>query len=132
MATKQQIKIESIARMKKHQLPEYVIEDYTSKDKIYCSEKGKIRELSFEERIMVAGYEKESYCPVYHIIHSFGDFETYELLRTSFYEEDWQYENQNLNKGWLLVHSINKTIPEYSESGSIIVINLNGSLLRIY
>lgn len=132
MASRAEMKKEAINRMKRHGLSSDVIAKFENNNTLYCSEDGVLRELTGNERIMIAKFEKESYCLVYHLIHCHGKMETYELCRVSFYSEDWDYENSNIDNGWLLVRSENITKPEWSESGSIIIKESNGALTRIY
>ncbi len=132
MASKAQMKQEAVRRMYKHLLTPVVIEMFETKGIVVCSDHGKIRELTAEERIMVAQYEKNSYNLVYHVIHSFGQFETYELCNVSYYSEDWGYENDVIDRGWLIARSINITVPGNTESGSILIANNNGVLERLY
>lgn len=121
---------EAVKRMKIHKLSAEVIQKYELGE-VMCSEKGMIRECTDKEKKLIAAYEKESGCFVYHLIHAFANIgETYEILRVSNYVEDWSYENDGLELGQVLVHSINVTHPNWSESGSILVKKIEG-LLRI-
>ena len=131
MTNKGYMKKEAILRMEMHRLLPDAIDLYEEKDVICCSENGILRYLTEEEKEMVASYEKESGNLIYHIIHSFWDFETYELCQVSHYREDWEVERARLNAGWPLVYSVNITIPDYSETGGIATINSNGALIRI-
>jgi len=45
--------------------------------------------------------------------------------------EDWDYENEILEIGWSMAYTINETIPQFSESGFILLKNSNGILHRI-
>ncbi len=126
------MKNEAIKRMEKLSLDQLVINNLKKYNKLYCSENGEIVEVSKSIKERILEFQKESGCLVYHIIHAciFG-CETYELLQVSCYEEDWKFENEIMENGWVMVRSENETIPEYSESGSIRVQSLNGSLIRI-
>lgn len=129
---RQVAKEEAINRMKKLKIDNKVINVYKSFDQIFCSCKGNLHPVTDNETEMIKEFEDKYGNYVYHIIHSFSDIgETYELLYVSCYQEDWKWENANIDSGYLLVYAENKTIPEYSESGSIVVINVEGSLLRV-
>ena len=131
MANRIQMKAEAVQRMKMHGLLQDIIDLFNEKDILCCSENGILRYLTGEEKRMVAEYEKESGCLIYHIIRSHWDFETCELCQVSLYKEDWPIERDRLEQGWPLVYSVNLTIPDYSETGGVALINSNGSLIRI-
>ena len=129
---KDEAKEEAIKRMNKLNISSEVIDTYKSLDTIFCSCRGCLSPVSKEELQIVKKFESNFGNYVYHIIHSFSNIgETYELLYVSCYKEDWEWENANIDSGYLLVYAENLTIPSFSESGSIIVKNINGSLLRI-
>ena len=97
-----------------------------------CSENKKFIEVPAEILMELRAWEKKYYNLVYHVIHSYYlGFETYECLSVSFYSDDWSFENETLDEGWPMSHSINITVPEYSESGTIQVENIKGSLVRV-
>lgn len=125
-------KIEAIERMKKLKLPLNVISDFENDDTIYCSEYPHNRLINPKEKDIIDKYIEWSDCFVYHIIHSYSNIgETYELLTVSNYIEDWSYEHRYLEKGIILVYAENLSRPENSESGSIMVENIDGTLYRI-
>lgn len=126
------MKIEALKRMEKLSLDQSVIDDFQNNNELYCSENGKIDSVPSEIKDRALKWQQEFGCLVYHIIHAFiFGCETYEFLHVSCYKEDWDFENEILEDGWVIVRSENETIPEYSESGSIRVQSLNGSLIRI-
>lgn len=133
MENREIMKLEALNRMEKHHLLKICLLEFEHEDVLYCSDYPALRVLTDEEKKMVKKYEEESNCLVYHIIHSFSPNigETYELLRVSNYIEDWEYENQSLEKGQILVRAENITTPNFSESGSILVENYCGVLVRI-
>lgn len=123
-------KVEAAKRMTAHGLSAEVVHNYLFGE-IMCSENGKLRKCTEKEIDMIKEYEKESGCFVYHLIHAFANIgETYEFLRVSNYIEDWDVENQELEQGIILVHSVNVTHPNWSESGWIQIRKVEG-LLRI-
>lgn len=132
MANKKEMKQEAISRMQQLKIDSDVIELFSENDKLMCSENGKFVEVPAEILIQLRAWEKEYYNLVYHVIHTdYTGFETYECLSVSFYKEDWDYENARLNEGWPMAHSINVTIPDYTESGIVKIENYKGSLMRI-
>ena len=125
------MKTESIKRMKNLSLDLFVINEFQNNNKLYCSEMGKIVDVPSKIKDRALKWQKESKCLVYHIIHAFiFGCETYEFLSVSCYPEDWGFENEIMENGWVIVRSENETIPDNSESGSIKVENINGSLIR--
>lgn len=125
------MKTEAIKRMKNLSIDLFVINEFQKKNKLYCSDMGKIVDVPSEIKDRALKWQKKSRCLVYHIIHAFiFGCETYEFLSVSCYKEDWEFENEIMENGWVMVRSENETIPDYSESGSIKVENINGSLIR--
>lgn len=120
-------KVEAIKRMIIHDLPIEVINRFLA-DEVMISDQGMLRECTEKEKKMIEEYEQESGCYVYHLIHAIANIgETYEFLRVSNYVEDWDYENDGLDKGEVLVHSVNVTHPNWSESGTIFVKRKDGN-----
>lgn len=69
---------------------------------------------------------------IYHVIHSYANIgETYEYLYVSNYSDDWILESNLAARNIFYCYSENVTYPGQSEAGSILVENINGSLLRI-
>lgn len=119
-------------RMKKLSLDQFVINEFQNNNKLYCSDMGKIADVPSSIKNRALKWQKEHGCLVYHIIHAFiFGCETYEFLSVSCYQEDWGFENEIIENGWVMVRSENETIPDCSESGSIKVENINGSLIRV-
>ncbi len=129
---KSELKQEAIQRMQQLKLDDSVIELFQSSNSLVCSENGKFVEVPEAILQQLRTWEKEFNNIVYHVIHSklYG-FETYECLSVSPYPEDWEYENDRLKEGWPMSHSINITIPDFTESGTIKVEKFKGSLMRI-
>lgn len=81
--------------------------------------------------------EKEYDCLVYYGINSIVDimgdkmeFMTY--LIVSKHKDDWKYDLEGIPKGYVYTYTVNRTIPEYSEFGTISYKNLYGSIKRLY
>ena len=132
MANKKEMKQEAISRMQQLKIDSDVIKLFSENDKLMCSENGKFVEVPAEILIQLRAWEKKYYNLVYHVIHAdYIGYETYECLSVSFYKEDWDYENARLNEGWPMSHSINVTMPYYTESGIVKIENIKGSLVRV-
>lgn len=132
MANKKEMKQEAISRMRQLKIDSDVIKLFSENDKLMCSENGKFVEVPAEILIQLRAWEKKYYNLVYHVIHAdYIGYETYECLSVSFYKEDWDYENARLNEGWPMSHSINVTMPYYTESGIVKIENIKGSLVRV-
>lgn len=132
MANKKEMKQEAISRMLQLKIDSDVIKLFSENDKLMCSENGKFVEVPAEILIQLRAWEKKYYNLVYHVIHAdYIGYETYECLSVSFYKEDWDYENARLNEGWPMSHSINVTMPYYTESGIVKIENIKGSLVRV-
>ena len=131
IVTREEMKQEAIQRMKDIQMRNDVIDSFAN-GKITMSSKGNIFEVPQEKLEFVKEHEKEIGVMIYHVIHSFGNIgETYEFLFVSNYREDWDYERNMIKRNNLYCYSENITHPDWSEAGSILVENVNGSLLRI-
>ena len=132
MANKKEMKQEAISRMLQLKIDSDVIKLFSENDKLMCSKNGKFVEVPAEILIQLRAWEKKYYNLVYHVIHAdYIGYETYECLSVSFYKEDWDYENARLNEGWPMSHSINVTMPYYTESGIVKIENIKGSLVRV-
>lgn len=131
IVSREEMKQEAIQRMKNLQISDGVINSF-SNGKITMSSKGNIYDVPQEKLEFVKEHEKEIGVMIYHVIHSFGNIgETYEFLYVSNYREDWDYERIMAKSNVLYCYSENVTHPDWSEAGSILVENVNGSLLRI-
>lgn len=124
------MKREAIRRMKKLGLNEECIEKF-KKGKLQMSLQGFLFDLSPDIKKMVEEHEKELGYIIYHVIHSYSNIgETYECLFVSNYANDWIYERDMIKNNIVYAWVINKTFPENSEAGSIMVQKLYGGLIR--
>ncbi len=126
----EKMKQEAISRMQRLELDEFVIEDFKN-GKLSLSDHNRITDVPEDILKQIKEWENKFHNLVYHVVH--GDFmcETYECLFVSNYKEDWDYENSIMDDNWVMSHSINISIPAYTESGSVKVKNNNGILQRI-
>lgn len=127
-----QQKQEAIKRMQKLGLSEDAIKRFDKDNRLMCSDEGNLKEVPENILEMINAWEKKYKNMVYHVIHShiYG-CETYECLSVSKYPEDWNYESGRVDENWPMSHSINLTIPAFSESGTILVENYKGTLMRV-
>ena len=132
--------IASIAAMKKQAvknmqalgLDDKAIKSFEKDNKVYCSEGGYLVEVPGKIKQKIYEYEKTYGFLVYHVIHSIlWNYETYECLYVSCYEEDWAYDDMLTETSWVMSHSENLTVPDFTEAGSIKVKNYNNTLVRI-
>lgn len=125
------MKEEALVRMEMIRINPEVLFLYKIKQQICCSDKGNITEVPDNIMKEIEEWQNEYGNLVYHVIHSNYIYETYECLSVSCYKEDWEYERELIEDKWVMSHSINITEPSFTESGSIGIQNINGTLLRL-
>lgn len=137
--TRETKKAEAIKRMKALGLFEPCIKAFKDRDEVQLSEPtGGLYEFHDNEKLnsIIKRIEQQFNCLIYHVVHSYTNLgEMYSCMMVSDYEEEWEWEMEDINDGndgivfcWVE----NVDIPEYSEMGSIIVKNRFGGLVRIY
>lgn len=131
--SKEALAEEAIRRMKMLQLPENIIAEFEKNGKLMLSDcySSEVPEDILQQ---IKAWEEKFGNLVYHVIHTKWKFETYECLSVSAYKSDWEYERnliEDPTNQWPMAFCINKTIPEFTESGSIKVKNNTGILERI-
>lgn len=88
--------------------------------------------LTSEERAMVKEIEDKWNITVYSVIHSYQEFgELYDLIYVSQHEEEWYMDNDMMEDNIVMSYCVNKSIPEFSEFGSISIENIKGGLRRV-
>lgn len=131
LATEGQMRKEALIRMEKLGLNNLVFSRFFLKGELKCSDNTKVTDVPEFILSEIKAYQDEFKSLVYHVVHThFCGMDTYECLTVSPYEEDWDYERPD-DKGWTMSHSINLTIPENTESGSIQLVNKLGVLIRV-
>lgn len=125
-------KQEAIARMKMLKLSPNIIREFDKEGIVNLSENGGILYwLTSEQQTMVDEFEAENNALVYHVIHDFTEFgELYSLLYVSKYDEEWEYDREDLKYGTALVYVKNVTDEICSEFGSIGIRPQFGGLVR--
>ena len=131
IVSREEMKKEAITRMKRLKLLGGCIEKF-KEDKLQMSYNGYLFDLPSDIEKVVREHEKQFDEVIYHVIHSFSSIgETYECLFVSRYRTDWTFERNMLRKNIVYAYVENKTLPDCSEAGSILVQNVRGCLLRI-
>ena len=124
------MRTEALTRMQMLRLNKDIIYSFVFDQQLKCSENNKVTDVPNKIIKEIEEWQNKFGNLVYHVIHSDYICETYECLSVSCYKEDWEFERNLINDGWVMSHSINITIPEYTESGSIGIQNNNGILKR--
>lgn len=122
---------EAIKRMKALGLYPAVIKEFEEDGKLNLSEyNGILFHLNDDEKEMIKTWEQDE-CLVYHVIKSKTSFGLlYSLLYVSDTEEEWEMDFEDIKEHCPFVYVVNKTVPEYSEFGSITILPKNGGLVR--
>lgn len=125
------MKEECIKRMKELKLSNNCIKAFEN-DKIWLSEGyGALYELEEEELEIVNKFESKTNNKVYHVIHDMTEFgELYSLLFVSKNKDEWKEDFEDLKNLCPISYVYNKTYPELSEYGSIMVFPNIGGLIR--
>lgn len=139
-ATREEMKEIALGYMTQLGLSENVINDFKNEDLLNESENGGyLYWLNDEEKKIVDDYESESGNLVYHVIHNFMQiegvdepFEMYNLLIVTKYNEDREFEAEGVRERFVESYVYNKSVPEFSEYGSITVRQKIGGLVRMY
>lgn len=132
-------KAEAISRMKTLKLFAPCIKAFDQRNELQLTEpNGGLYEFSNDAELTakVREFETEYNALVYHVIHSplnvCGEFmDMYNFLYVSDYSEEWEMDNEGIKENYAMVYVWNKTIPEFSEFGSIAVAQRFGGLVRI-
>lgn len=132
---KEKMKEEALRRMKKWDLHENVIREFKDEDKLNKSERsfapGILYYLNEEETTMIKEWEEEYGGLVYHVIHDYTNIgELYTLLFVSKYENEWEYEDRDIDAETPLCYVINKNYNLNSEFGHCVIKPANGGLER--
>lgn len=134
MITKEMKKEEAIKRMKALDIINDAIEQFKNDDIVMVTEPplGGLYWLTDEEKEMVRKFEEEHDVLVYMIVRAFTQLGKMDsLLYVSDWQEEWEYENEDLKDGYAMSYTINHDMPDCSEFGSIAVKPMFGGLIRI-
>lgn len=136
MSTKnERMKQEAVNRLKKLGVVNAVIEDFEN-GVLNASEQGLIPgvlyHLNDSEKEMVRKIEEEYGGLVYHCIRCNTNFgRLFNMLWVSKYEEEWEYDNKNIEEFVVFAYVENLSDSLCSEFGNIAVAQRNGGLIRI-
>jgi len=129
-----ELKQEAIKRLKMLKVINNVISDFEQEDKLNVSEFGGILFWLDDEVVKkkISELEEKYGVVVYHVILSQTEFGTmYSFLYVSEEMEYWAEDREELEReGYTYAYVFNKTYPEFSEGGGIIVEPMNGGLRR--
>ena len=134
MITKEMKKEEAIKRMKALDIIDDAIEQFKNDDIVMVTEPplGGLYWLTDEEKEMVRKFEEEHDVLVYMIVRAFTQLGKMDsLLYVSDWQEEWEYENEDLKDGYAMSYTINHDMPDCSEFGSIAFKPMFGGLIRI-
>ena len=134
---------EAIARMRKLKLHPNTINEFKKDGKLNKSENLHVGSprgerypflywLKKEEEQMVREWEKETGSVVYHVIENQMEFgHCYSHLYVSKYQEEWEMDNEMLERNLPFVYVENKDFEWCSEFGSIEIKPVAGGVLRL-
>lgn len=134
MITREMKKEEAIKRMKALGIIDDTIKQFKNDDVVMVTEPplGGLYWCSDEEKEMVRKFEEEHNALVYMVVRAFTQFGKMDsLLYVSDWQEEWEYENEDLKDGYVMSYTINHDMPDCSEFGSIAVKPMFGGLIRI-
>ena len=109
----------------------------TKKQTVYYSDYGGL--FFFDDRggakqewiDLVKKFEEDYGALVYHITHEYTSFgELLDLFFVSKYEEEWNYDRNDLYNGYSYAYVINLSEPLFSEFGTIGYKTFGGGLIR--
>ena len=125
-------KEEALKRMKLLELYPNVIKEFEKDNVINLSENGGfLYWLNDEQKQIVTEFEEEHDALVYHVIHDFTEFgELLTFLYVSDYDEEWEYDLEDLKDGYACAYVKNLTDDMCSEFGSVCFRPQFGGLVR--
>lgn len=133
--TRENKKAEAIKRMQVLGLFKPCIKAFEKYDEVQLTEpNGGLYEFSDNEDLntKIKEFEEEYNALVYHVIHTYTQFgELYNFLYVSDYEEEWEYDREDVKAGYAVAYVWNKTDEWMSEIGGIAVRELFGGLVRV-
>lgn len=128
-------KEEAIKRMQVLDLFKPCIEMFAKYDEVQLSEMtGGLYEFSgnIDLTEKIKEFETENNALVYHVIHCYTNFgELYNFLYVSDYEEEWEYDNEDIKDNYVMSYVWNQSDDFCSEFGTIVVNQKFGGLVRV-
>ena len=125
-------KAEAIKRMKKLKVISGAIEQFEEDGQVMVCEAGFLYWLDDEQKQIVNDFEKEYGGLVYMVIHNVTEFgELYSMLYVSKHEDEWEYDNEDIEQGYALAYVKNLDDEFCSEFGSIAIQSRYGGIVRV-
>lgn len=115
-------KAEAVERMKKFGVYKPTVRQFEKQGLVSLSEPpfGACYWLDDKEMEEVRKFEKEYNAVVYHVIRSFTEFGVMDAyLYVSDYEEEWEYDRDDIKLKQQVCYVVNRNMPDCSEFGSI-------------
>ena len=132
MKLREKQKAEAIQRMRKLKVVSEAVKQFKEDDVIMVSENGFLYWLDDEQKKIVKDFEEEYDGLVYMVIHNMTEFgELYSMLYVSKHEDEWEYDNEDLEQGYALAYVKNLDDDFCSEFGSIAIKNRFGGIVRV-
>ena len=125
---------EAIERMKMLHIMDRPIKEFEKEGVLNLSEGiGLLYWLDDEEKKMVADFEEEYSCVVYHVIKTFSTLGLmYSLLYVSKHMDEWEMDLSDILDGRVFVYVVNKDMPDCSEFGTIGIRPSFGGVIRTH
>lgn len=126
-------KAEAIKRMKALGIFNETIKQFKKEDLVSYSEPpmGANYWLEDKQKEIVKKFEKEYNALVYFAVRSYTNIGVMDaFLYVSDYEEEWKYDNADINEGYSVAYVHNYSAPDCSEIGSIGIKERFGGLIR--
>lgn len=127
-------KEEAIKRMKALGIYSETIRQFKNEDIVSYSEPplGANYWLDEEQKKIAKEFEEEYNTLIYFAVRNHTEFGMLDaFLYIDDYKEDWEVDNLALEDGYVRAYVYNYDMPDFSESGDIIVENRFGGLIRI-
>lgn len=129
---------EAVKRMHKFGLMPKIVTEFENEGIVQYSEPSSLGGILFwvsnepEWVKIIQDFEKKYQAVVYHVIHNHTFYgEILSFLYVSSEEDEWELDNEDLSEMRPLVYVKNLNYPEFSEFGSIRVMEKAGGLLRV-
>ena len=99
---------------------------------VYESNQGFLIQLNDEQKEMVKAFEEKNGSLVYLVCHEYTNIgELYDFLYISKYQEEWDAAMTDLEANMPFAYVVNKSIPDCSEFGSIGILPIGGTIVRV-
>ena len=132
--SREEKKAEAIQRMKALGIVPGVIKEFERYDIVEVTEPplGGLYYLNEDQKKMVADIENEHNCLVYLVVRSYTSIGMMDsFLIVSDYEEEWEYDREDIENDIVFTYTHNYDEPMWSEFGSIGIKKIGGGLIRI-